>query len=387
MKIIFSILVSIAVLLSSACTTTETRKDKKVDAYNASLTNAQLGFNYIKAGNAPLAKQRFQLALKENPKNDSAWYGMGYYYEATGNEKLADRYYRKAIAVNPLSGIANNNYGTYLCRRGRHKQAIRQFLMAANNPRFINTGEAYENAGLCALLIPDNKLATIYFKKALDNNPNSKSALLELAKIRYQEDNIARAKALYKRYQEVTDKPAADATNFAMELYSGKKPKKASLPTPRRKTQPHQAVQISAKQAKSTAKKQKQASKHITKHTASHHTTKSTSHAKKHASQKVATHHKKPTVKSHASKHIEKHKTKHEKKKVVKKKSASKKKLTKKKISSHTKKHASKKTKTHHKKVVAKKKIHKHKAKHASKKAAPKKIIAKKKKAVSTKHA
>lgn len=199
----------------------------------ASNANVRLAIEYLKLGNGPGAKQSLMMALKEDPKSEAAWYSMGYFYEATGNEQTAEYYYKQAIKRNLVSGVPNNNYGTFLCRRGRYQAAIQQFLIAAKNPQYINVGQAYENAGLCALLIPNQKLAQTYFIKALRNNPSLGDALLEFAKIQYSEGHPKKAKLLYKRFIHVS-KPTGESKQFAALLYDNIQPKRLAIPMPRR---------------------------------------------------------------------------------------------------------------------------------------------------------
>ncbi len=132
--------------------------------------NAQLGIAYLEKNDVQRAKQKLLLALAQAPGIPEPWYTMAYFLETTGNQQEAEKYYLKAIALSPSQSEAKNNYGTFLCRTGHYKGAIQQFLLAANASNYINPAAAYENAGLCALKIPDNKLARRYFKQALERD-------------------------------------------------------------------------------------------------------------------------------------------------------------------------------------------------------------------------
>lgn len=164
--------------------------DKKLMAANA---NIQLGMNYLQDGHVETAKQKLLLALELAPKYPPAWYTMAYYLEVTGNIQKANQYYLQAIRLAPKNGDVKNNYGTFLCHVGKAKASIPYFIAATQDPTYIETSAAYENAGLCALLIPDIQQAKEYFNKALMNDPNRTRSLFELATINEQQGHYALA--------------------------------------------------------------------------------------------------------------------------------------------------------------------------------------------------
>lgn len=154
------------------------------DLAAAARTNARLGLAYLQEGLYPASKERLLTSIQEDPHIAAGWYGMGYYLEKTGNPQLAKKYYLKAIDVEPHSGAALNNYGTFLCRMHQYQAAIVAFIKAAHERTYLNSATAYENAGICALKIPNDAMAIYYFHRAIANNPNTPGALLNLARLR-----------------------------------------------------------------------------------------------------------------------------------------------------------------------------------------------------------
>lgn len=163
--------------------------------------NTQLGLRYLAKGNVALAKKKLLTALAQAPEIPDTWYSMGYFQEMTGNKDEAQNFYLKAIAVAKDKGESENNYGTFLCRNGEYKQAINHFMVALQDPNYLESSGAYQNAGLCALKIPDRALARKYFTEAVQQDPNSAIALLELAKLDYQQGNKTLARTRLKLYQ------------------------------------------------------------------------------------------------------------------------------------------------------------------------------------------
>lgn len=143
--------------------------------------NAQLGIAYLQKNDMQRAKQKLLLSLAQTPSIPEPWYAMAWFLEVTGNKPQAKIYYLKAIAISPQHGAAKNNYGAFLCRSGHYQAAIQQFLLAAHDPNYLNPAAAYENAGLCAKKIPDNKKSAHYFQQALKHDPTRQVSRQELA--------------------------------------------------------------------------------------------------------------------------------------------------------------------------------------------------------------
>lgn len=166
-----------------ACSTTKSdhesdrREQKNI---STAKINIQLGMDYLQQKNVYRAKQKLISALNQAPNIPETWYTMAYYFEATGNKAEAEKYYLRSIEIAPDRGDAQNNYGTYLCRHGRYQESIQHFLQAAQNTQYLDAAAAYENAGFCALKIPDKKLAKTYFEKAVEEDPNRSVAKREL---------------------------------------------------------------------------------------------------------------------------------------------------------------------------------------------------------------
>jgi type IV pilus assembly protein PilF len=177
----------------------------------ASDVNVQLGLAYLENGDVQRAHQKLLLAEQQSPESLQAKGAMGYFLESTGNLSSADAYYRQAIMFNPKSGAAQNNYGTFLCRRGQYAKADQHFLLALQDPSYINTAQVYENAGLCAMQIPDIRKATGYFTQAITQDPKLAISWLELGRISYQAKAYQQAQQYLDHYMQLVKEPTANA--------------------------------------------------------------------------------------------------------------------------------------------------------------------------------
>ncbi len=195
---ILCILLSCSLLGCSSITTSKNKSNVTAANYNV-----QLGLGYLGENNTSRAKQKLLLALNQAPNWSVALDAMAYYLEVTGDKQNAALYYQKALKASPNSGAALNNYGTFLCRTGRFQDAEQYFLKAGNTIDYLNSAEAYENAGLCELGVPNQALAEKYLLKALEQDPNRTAALWELSKINFHRGDVKTAYRYIVRYNQL----------------------------------------------------------------------------------------------------------------------------------------------------------------------------------------
>nr|WP_241480565.1 type IV pilus biogenesis/stability protein PilW [Legionella norrlandica] len=115
----------------------------------------------------------------------------------------AKLYYHKAILLSGNDGAQLNNYGAFLCRQGDYKNAEIYFLKAVKDQNYVNTSGAYENAGLCAMAVPDDEKAMLYFTKALNQDPSRKESLYELVKLQSKMEHDKEALDLLQKHPDL----------------------------------------------------------------------------------------------------------------------------------------------------------------------------------------
>ncbi|WP_272946910.1 type IV pilus biogenesis/stability protein PilW [Legionella londiniensis] len=173
---------------------------KEHNLNEAASFNTRLGLAYLKQGDRPRAKRKLLIALEQAPDSPNVNAAMAYFLEKTGVLDKAQVYYQKAMSLAPNNGAQLNNYGAFLCRQGQYKQAENYFLRAVKDVQYENTAAAYENAGLCALAIPDTAKAAFYFNKALEQDPSRKQSLYELVKLEANRNHLNEALNLLRQY-------------------------------------------------------------------------------------------------------------------------------------------------------------------------------------------
>ena len=197
----FLLMTTAAILVGSGCISTTTGPpEKKADQGDAAELNYQLGARYYRKGDFDLARDRLQLALKQDPKNGFAWSTLGLTYEALGNVRLAEDAYENAVRVAPRDYKIQENYAVFLCRQGRFDDARKYFDKAIKAPTNDYSERTYTNAGVCMMQKPDHVAAEEYLRAALERRPNHGEALLQMSVLFFEAGDSLRARAFLQRY-------------------------------------------------------------------------------------------------------------------------------------------------------------------------------------------
>jgi type IV pilus assembly protein PilF len=202
------------------CNTTKFDTSESNRKISTAKINTQLGMAYLEQHHIQQAKRKFLIALDEAPNIPEPWYSMGYFLEVTGDKEQAKKYYQKAVALSPTRGDAQNNLGTFLCRSGDYREAIEHFQIAIKDINYLDTASAYENAGLCALKIPDKQLALLYLNKSIEQDPDRASAYWSLAELQYENKNYKKSKQMLEEFLHLSS-PTKES--FALDEKLGKK--------------------------------------------------------------------------------------------------------------------------------------------------------------------
>jgi type IV pilus assembly protein PilF len=187
-----------AALLLSACSTAS--KKSVSNAQNAAIANTQLGSAYMNQGNLALAKDKLDRALAQDPSNPEVHSVRGMLFDKMGMPKDADAEFRTALRLAPKDPNVINNYAVFLCQRGRTDEGVKLFEEAATNALYSTPEAAYTNAGVCLRSAKRDDQARAQFVKALQIKPNFVDAVVQLAELDMQHNDLPQARALIDAY-------------------------------------------------------------------------------------------------------------------------------------------------------------------------------------------
>ena len=190
------------ILLLSACAGHQTPQEDNTERY--AMTHVQLGIGYLQQGKPELALEKLKKALDIKDDFAPAHNAIALVYEKLQKFDEADDHYQEAIDLAPGDGGMYNNYGVFLCKHGRLKQAEENFIKALKTPRYNTPELAYENAGSCALQIPDIEKAENYLTNALERNPELPNALYNMAQVRFEQKRFLASRGFLQRFEAVS---------------------------------------------------------------------------------------------------------------------------------------------------------------------------------------
>jgi type IV pilus assembly protein PilF len=169
-------------------------------AETAAVYNLQLGVAYLQQGNLPLAKEKLERALQQNPRDATTHGAMALLNEKLGNVREADRYYRSALRLAPRNPDLTNNYAVFLCRSGNVDEALEKFREATRNALYRTPWRAHINAGVCLRGAKRYDDAAASFTQALRLRPGDAEAAFQFGELELERGRPAAARDIVDRY-------------------------------------------------------------------------------------------------------------------------------------------------------------------------------------------
>jgi type IV pilus assembly protein PilF len=166
----------------------------------AAKANVQLGTAYLQQGNYPVAREKLERALKQNPRDPDVHTSLALLYDNTGDSKGADRHFREALRLAPERPDVSNNYAVYLCKNGRVDEGVERFSTVAANKYYRTPEVALNNAGLCLLDAKRLEDARDRFAGAIRAKPNYSEATVHLASVQLALGKVPESRKAVESY-------------------------------------------------------------------------------------------------------------------------------------------------------------------------------------------
>ncbi|ORU93674.1 MAG: type IV pilus biogenesis/stability protein PilW [Cycloclasticus sp. symbiont of Bathymodiolus heckerae] len=200
------LLVLVMLLLLSACQTQLTREGSSnlrgVEKSPADVY-ISLGVEYMNRGMYDVALEKLEKALKIDRSSSNAHNVIAVLYDRLGERALAGEHYKKAVKLSPANSGAQNNYARYLCGIKKYDLADKHFNKALKNPLYKSPLLALTNAGTCAWKSGNLDKAEAYYRTALQRNKRYSVTLLQMAKLKFEQQNYLSVRAYLQRFKDV----------------------------------------------------------------------------------------------------------------------------------------------------------------------------------------
>jgi type IV pilus assembly protein PilF len=214
-----------ACLLAGCVSSDGSKALKREDPTDAAAkTNIQLGVAYLQQGNYPLAREKLERSLKQNPKDPDVHTSLGLLYDRVGEIKLADKHFREALRLAPTNPDISNNYAIYLCKNGRVDEGVTRFAAVAANKYYRTPEVALTNAGVCLRGAKRLDEAQQKFAGAIKVRPNYSEATVQLASLHVERGQLAEARKVVDTYLGAF-RPNADVLFTAVNVARAAKDK------------------------------------------------------------------------------------------------------------------------------------------------------------------
>lgn len=206
-SLVFRLVPLVLMLMLSACQT-----QQKIKAESSALQGVEkspadvyvsLGVEYMNRGMNAVALEKLQKALQVDNSSSNAHNVVAVLYDRLGESELAGKHYNRAVKLSPNNSSAQNNYGRYLCGAEKYDLADQHFNKAIKNPLYKGRLLALTNAGTCALTAGQLDKAEGYYRTALQHNKRFAITLLQMAKLKYKQQNYLSVRAYLQRFREV----------------------------------------------------------------------------------------------------------------------------------------------------------------------------------------
>ena len=195
-------------LALSGCITETTGLKRNLDLQKSLQAHIDLGLGYLAQGDLARAKEKLARAMEIDENSASAHNAYGLLFQLEEEMDLAEKHFRRAIQLNPKYALVRNNFGAFRYAEGRYEEAIEQLKVGAQDPFYRARSQVFENLGICYLKTRDKKLAEEAFDHAIALNPRQTRSLLELAELKFGQQDHPQARDLYKRYIAIAEQSA-----------------------------------------------------------------------------------------------------------------------------------------------------------------------------------
>jgi type IV pilus assembly protein PilF len=189
-------------LLLAACApaTKNSNMTQRATTNEVAIANLNLGIEYMRRGEYERALEKLDKARLADPSYALTYNTYGVLYQHLGENARAEQNFKKALQLHPGESSTLNNYGRFLCQRGRQDEAQSAFAKAAANPLYETPDIPIANAGACWLASGHPAEAEKSFRRALEINPDLPMALLQMAKMSFDQAKYLPARGYLQRY-------------------------------------------------------------------------------------------------------------------------------------------------------------------------------------------
>lgn len=158
-----AVLLTIFIFVGCATSAPQEENDKAA-------LHLQIGNDYLKKENYPLALKELLIAEELSPANPYVQANLGMVYFMRERYELAEKHYRKSISLKPDFTDAKNNLSRAFIEIGQYRQAEVLLKEVLKDLTYVDFPKAYANYGVLEFKRKNYSNAINYFKKSLERD-------------------------------------------------------------------------------------------------------------------------------------------------------------------------------------------------------------------------
>jgi len=212
------ILALVLAALAGCITESESVFTEEASPQRALEQRLALARQYIGRGNYEDAKRNLSVAVAIDNGNAEVHEAFALVYQSTGEFELAEASYKRAISLRRNFSRARNNYAAFLYSQERYREAEEQLVVVVQDTLYPARPQAFLNLGLCRLQIFDPRGAEEAFMRTLAMQGSNGIALLEVAQLRFEAQDMRNASIYYERYRKTVRQQSARGLWFGVRL-------------------------------------------------------------------------------------------------------------------------------------------------------------------------
>lgn len=193
------------------------RQTSTSDSRQRAKVHTELGRQYLLEGRVDVALEEARISIDSENAYAPAHNLLGLVYMALRKPELSEQSFRRALSLAGNDPEINNDFGWFLCQNGRARESLAHFKVAIGNPLYQSPAKALTNAGLCSLVIKDDRQAEDFLSRALRMDRGNLSAVYWLADIAYRENRLADARARMAELHAQME-PSAESAWLALRI-------------------------------------------------------------------------------------------------------------------------------------------------------------------------
>lgn len=217
-KKIIALLVT-ALLITGCVTTSDSRFTKKADSQKALENYVALGQAYVQKGDIQKARKSLDRAADINAESPAVHNALASLWIAEDEPELAEEHFKLAIKYGAEFTPVKHRYGVFLYSQDRPEEACDMFKQASKDTRYERRAQIFDDLALCQYHTGKVEQAIVSYKKSLRLDGQNVTAMISLATLLYDNDDMKGAVRYFGKFQKLVDK--SESKHNAQTLWLG----------------------------------------------------------------------------------------------------------------------------------------------------------------------